>query len=495
MMTRYETTNLKHVPRPAAEASGPNKSRPSLRRGVVSILVAGCLLIVAGRGQAEPTTDLQKVFAHRDLILAFQGKGSSVPFDAGVMREVFDRIPALREGRVVVCGNSSGSILAAYYSCMGITAETVERCNQALLHADISAVKKVQNPFMATGKLLRHQKTEIPHDALREYIATALGVADWKAAGSIREVIRRSTARPRHPVLIVAANREVLENRTDVDPLLGKDYKEFDPTNYSVSWKAEVYEYYKKHPERFTADNPGLRLGPTRYIGKACTFFVDQTMFDLLSQIPPEERIADLRLMLTPRDVAVAILASASEPTYFDPVLEPELQKLTVGTQLGDTGNTTRRVYCGGWMMMMPVQDVRRMLPAARVLGTSWIQTPYPGRQLLKAWYLVDPEVALRQNVWWADLELQMSPAVKNKIILSRNITAQEEYNAGLQTAREGLNADRGLPQFVGPPKHGGPAPRAIVPSAGLGDAVDATSGDPPRLKTLRGLGPLLPKP
>lgn len=53
----------------------------------------------------------------------------------------------------------------------------------------------------------RGEPMEIKHDDLPEFIAFALGVSDWQEAGSIDEVVRRSTARPRFPCLIVACNK------------------------------------------------------------------------------------------------------------------------------------------------------------------------------------------------------------------------------------------------------------------------------------------------
>src|SRR5205823_3681409 len=108
-----------------------------------------------------------------------------------------------------------------------------------------------------------------------------------------------------------------------------------------------------------------------RYIGKAVTYFVDQSMYDLLSRIPAEERNGDLRLVKTPADLALAILASVSEPSYFDPVTETNPSKLLVGTEPGDLGPTVTRSYCGGMFMAMPVQDIRRMVPGLRVMGTG----------------------------------------------------------------------------------------------------------------------------
>ena len=55
----------------------------------------------------------QKYFSEIELLLCFQGKGSCLPYDAGVLHEAYQRLPALRNNRTIVAGNSSGSIPAA----------------------------------------------------------------------------------------------------------------------------------------------------------------------------------------------------------------------------------------------------------------------------------------------------------------------------------------------------------------------------------------------
>ena len=61
--------------------------------------------------------------------------------------------------------------------------------------------------------------------------------------------------------MIVAANKEVLDNRAPGNALSSKDLKQFDPTNFSVSWKPDVYDFYRSRPAQFARENPNLRLG------------------------------------------------------------------------------------------------------------------------------------------------------------------------------------------------------------------------------------------
>lgn len=452
------------------------------RFGTVLVAVAAAL---RATGPLAESPGAPRPLHDRTLLVCFQGKGANVPFDAGVMREAVERIPAVYDDRVIVCGNSSGAILAAFYSCFGLRPETVKACEHALLTADLTAIRRVQNVALTVGKLLRGEKTELSHEALREYVATCLGVADWKAAGSIPEVIRRSRVTPRFPALIVAANAEVLFNRGRGDPFASLDYKVYDPATGTVSWKPGVYEFYRSNPQRFRADNPGLELGPTPVIGKACTFFVDRSLFDLLSRIPPAERLGDLRLMTTPADVALAVIASCSEPTYFDAIPDWDQGKLLCGGPLGDTGTTRRRSYCGGWIQPIPAQDIRRALPQLRVFGTGRIETPFAGRHLLKAWYLVESSLPETLGQWWLDLELLIPRELQKQIISGQAGDSAMLFEAGRAVARAGLATDADRPAFVLPPVHGGPlaAPANANPlptQRGLGPLLSSAAGSPP---------------
>jgi hypothetical protein len=320
-------------------------------------------------------------------------------------------------------------------------------------------------------------------------------VQNWRQARSIDEIVRQSRVRPVFPVIIATANQEVLDNRGTGGYLARQDYKEFDPDTNDVLWKPDVYEFYRSHPERFAREHPRLTLGPDRRIGKAMTFFVDRTMYDLLSQVPVEQRQADLRLMTNAADVATAILASVSEPTYFDPIVESEPGKLLTGTKAGDLGTSRQRRYCGGFILFLPAQDARRMLPGLHVLGTGWKPNPLTVRTLLQAWYLAELRPIAQRAGWWADMELPLSPEFQ-QAILARTMTSQDEYDYGRANAQATFDQGSALPAFVTTPKFADAATGAIWPGGAIdNEAIEAGGEGPPRLKTLRGLGPLLPPP
>jgi len=428
----------------------------------------------------------------KKLMFCFQGKGSCLAYDAGVLRAVYDHVSAVRKNELIVAGNSSGSILAAYFANVGFSEASMKHAEFRLQNGGIDAIRKMENSTSKTIKLARGEPTELPHMEMKEFIAFALGVDDWRSATSIDEIVSRSTAKPRFPVVIVACNREVLDNRAPGRLLDSKNHKVFDATNFSVYWKAPVHAYFQAHPDRFAQEYPDLKLGPTPYIGKACTFFVDRSMFELLKQIPPEERMADLRLMETPVDMALAVLASVSEPTYFNPMPENDLGKILSANRLGDLENVTKRSYCGGFLVSQPVQDVKRMLPSLRVAGSGWMHNPSAARTLLSGWYLADAEDVAHLTDWWGDIQFNPPPQIRSAMS-SKTSKSTEEFNAGKQAAEIALTRDRALPVFVNQPRFYYPSESAIVPSGDTSDYLDPLDAvGNLRIKVGRGLGALL---
>jgi len=487
---------------------GGGPSSRTAGRLVAALLAAG---MMTGGGFAEPAVrhtpeQLAARFAPMELLLCFQGKGSCLPYDAGVLREAWARLPALRAGRVIVAGNSGGSIPAGYFACHGWSDATARHCEQRLMEGNRDAVRAMEDVGDKFAKLSRGQSTEIEHAELIEFIAFALGVSRWQDTRDIATVVRRSTARPVHPCLIVACNKEVLEDVHPEDRFAPGRLKEIDLATMQVSWKPEVHAWYRRHPERFREDHPDLILREDRVIGRAVTFFVDQSMHDLLARIPAAERIADLRLMTTAADVALAILASASEPTYFPVVVDPDQGRIRAAD--GPVGSLVRRrVYYGGYIISLPGQDVRRMLPGVRVLGTGWRHNPLVARRLLADWLLADCEEVAQRAEWWADLEINPDREFASHIEV-RTLSGEQEAAFGARRARELFGAgsgarppvsESGLPAFVQPPRHREAAAAAIRPAASVRGASDAemftaeTGPDGGRvLRTLRGLGPLL---
>lgn len=431
----------------------------------------------------------QKYFSEMELLLCFQGKGSCLPYDAGVLHEAYERIPALRNNRTIIAGNSSGSIPAAFFCCFGFSDANVQYAEERLKNGNRDAVRNMENVNSKISKITRGLSTEISHWEVREYIAFALGVQQWQDATSIDEIVRRSSAKPRYPCLIVAANKEVLEDKHPRGQIAAARLKEFDDTNMDVLWRSDVYEYYKRHPDRFSLDHPNLVLGPTRRIGKAVTFFVDPSMYALLSRIPEQERTADLRLMSDANDVATAILASVAEPSYFPPVVERNPKKLFASSNHPFSSTIRQRSYTGGYIISMPAQDVRRMLPGIRVLGTGWRHNPLVARVLLRNWLLADCEKVAFLSEYWSDLEVNPDYEFESHIEV-RDLTGEQEFEFGRRRAKELFNRNIGVPAFTTKPKYFYPADRAIYPSLSVEDMfLDTADGKTDRvLRTMRGM-------
>ncbi len=437
--------------------------------------------------------ELNAKFAPMELLFCFQGKGSCLPYDAGTLHEAYARIPAIRQGHTIVAGNSSGAIPAAYFGCFGFSDATVSHAESRLKYGNREAIRNMENVSNKISKIVQGKPLEIPHTDLREYVAFALGVHAWQDARTIEEIVRRSSAKPNFPCLIVACNKEILEDRHPESASTPGRLKEIDLSNMQVSWKPEVFDYYQQHPDKFRHDHPHLILGKNRHIGRAITFFVDRSMYSLLSQIPASERTADLRLMTDAADVALAILASTSEPTYFAPVVDPHPERVLVDERHNLLNSVRQRTYNGGYIISMPAQDVRRMLPGIRVLGTGWSHNPLIARTLLKNMLLADCEEIAMRSEWWADLEVNPDQEFAQHVEL-KDLTGEQEFQFGLRRARELFDSHQGLPAYVRLPTFRSPAAAAIAPLKPTNDmfAEVTNSSDQPILKTMRGIGPII---
>jgi hypothetical protein len=432
---------------------------------------------------ATAPTDLQDT----KLIWCFQGKGSSLFYDAGVASAAGRHLDALGEGRVIVTGNSSGSIWAAYFACRGFSHAAIQHLRHTASRCNLSAIRENEDVAAKVARVLTNQATEMSPDVLREAVAVALGVDDWQNCPDIRAIVKRSNWRPNHPFVIVAANHDVLSG----NPLIGASRpKIFDRDTYSVRWSDSAYSAYRKNPEKFAREHPDLELGETPHIGKGCTYFCDERTHALLSLLPYDQRLADLRLVRDAGDIAVAIQASLAEPTYFHPFVEPDPAKLTVGDQAATRAAGRRRTYCGGFIMPVVAQDLRRMLPAAHVVGTGWIGVPFLARRYLDQRFGIDVQDLHHRGNWWLDVELRPSSEVERQI-LGRRMSPAEEFGSAEREATIQFGRDGTPPLFVREPLLSRPASEAILPR-GVTPAKPVSIGDPGPLPTQRGFGPLV---
>ncbi len=386
------------------------------------------------------------------MLLSIQGKGSSAAYDLGVITRLQQELPALQSNRVVISASSSGSILAAFFCTHGFSEASVAKLTHINANLDRQAIRNNENLTNKAQKVMANQPIELSHNVLKETIAGMLEIPSFTQAETIDQMARRSPLKIVLPVVIVAANYDVVHV---VKPKLA-EYRpldrEVDYDNYSVYWTEDAYRLYQNDPQLFAKLHPDLKLGPTRYVGKASTYFCDPTMFELLSRIPEEQRLGDLRLMTEPADVALALLASVSEPTYFFPAEEIHPEKLMAGEHLGDLTNVKKRSYCGGFIMPVVAQDIRRVQPQLFTLNTGGGDLPLPVKLYLESNYLLNFDRIQRQNDWWIDLTCTVRRDIWKRMG-ARDLTDKEEFQAGYQRADECLQTGKRLPRYVHPPK------------------------------------------
>lgn len=407
------------------------------------------------------------------IILTMPGKGSSVAYDFGVISRLTEAVPALQSEQVIVTGSSSGSAVAGFFGLRGINADSLRQAQQMYDLFDRAAIRKNEDVSQKLGKLVNNEPTEMDHETLRHSLALVLGVDLKKNDLPIAEIAKRSRLSFKLPVVIVAANHEVLWDRQAASAFKCRGEKVVDYDTYSVSWHPEVHAYYQKNAAQFAKINPDLLLGNDPAIGKACTYFVTEDLYPVLARIPAAERLGDLRIMKTPQDLVLAILASVSEPTYFKPVAETDYAKLAMGDSLGSRGNSKRRLYGGGFIMPAVAHDVRRAYPDSTVLSTGSLGYPAQARQLLRTWYAVDHLILHRQNDYWVDFSATPSDQVTRKIAF-RDLNAADEFRLGQTVADEYLRQGGALPKNVIKPRL----------NFALGDDTDAGA----ILATMRGL-------
>ncbi len=456
-----------------------------------SLLIFACVANATFSSASDPANALHDAghLTGKELVFCFQGKGTSFAYDIGVAEAAFEHVSSLGEGSVIVTGSSSGSILAAYFACRGFSQASLDELKAEYQTVDVSQMRMNENVKQKMLRLATGQRSELPREVLRRLLAIVLGISNDNELGSIARVVEQSTVVPKFPFVIVAGNYEVLQNKSDSSESVTVR-RLFNLSDYSVSWSDADFQRYQLDRDAFARNYSNIQLGETPYIGKACTYFCDESTFALLSSIPENERLADLRLVQTPADLALAIQASVAEPTYFDPIEEVDYSKLHVSGALGQLGNTKRRLYCGGFIMPVVAQDLRRAVPNAHVVGTGGARLPILARSFLEDQFGIDMNRIHQRCAWWLDAQINMPESFRRQMIV-RRLPPQEEYQYGLQVARSTFAGEPHLPDFVLPPDLEFRRPvAAIVASNDETPVVDL-----PPLQTLRGFGDLVDSP
>lgn len=292
------------------------------------------------------------------LLFSFAGKGTQLAWDIGAMWATVEHL-SVPEKQVILAGNSSGSILASYFACHSLKSASIARARDLILGFDRFLVNENKGKFSAA---VFNTDPSYPHSNITPFLDKILVECDEPTSW--------------RPLAIVAANNDVLEMRRNQPGFRGFD-KVFDYRTNNVSM-------------------PGL------FVGKACTYFVNPAMFEIMNQVPYAERLCDIRMMTTLLDVKTAMLASVSEPTYFPPVVEMEPEKIVDVRGMAPR----QRWYNGGFIMNILAQDIKRPLPFLRVLGTGRSDLSSFSVRYVQKRYLADMELLTQIGKWWLDLEL-----------------------------------------------------------------------------------------
>lgn len=445
------------------------------------------------------------------LLFNIQGKGSSLAYDAGVFSEVFKTIPAVSKGEVILSANSGGSIVAAYFACHGISADSVARLKSILVDGTPrikSSVEELRSTVeLPIAKLDMVAAGKIPYidvSNLDAYIESALNIDNISQ-------LKQSPCKFEVPFVIVAGNYEVVHNISpsfdfekmqraqggarDPKPgitISGRDEKIFSRKDFSVSWKKNAFEavtqLFTQSFPTFSKERPDIAVGKTPYIGRACTYFASKEMFEVLAEIPFEQRLCDLRLTDDPESLALAIRASAAEPTYFYPIEDPTPSKLLVGKgPLGDLGLSKKRSYWGGFVMPMVAGDIRRRLPHLRVLGSGWARMDTIAVKIISSLVLVDSTEVSKATEYWADSEFVPSSNYLDKIKKAAGGRPDHgtEYETGRARAEQCLTLEKQkkkpclpenilIPEWDGPvfPSEAFPDDEPLERGRGLGDLI-----------------------
>ena len=353
------------------------------------------------------------------FIYAFQGKGTHVTWDIGGAKAAYERIPTLRQetnrtglarGDVVVTGNSSGSVLAAWFTCRGFTAESIRDAQTIMSQFPPELVKE------STSEKILEILAAIKQG--REF-----GSSINSMIPMVETITGKGSCVPQLPTVITASNQDINDRRGWLASPIAQT-RTFDMGDFS---------YFE--------NRYGANYRPVK-IGKVCTYFADPVMFRyLVENVSSEERLCDVRLMETAEDVKLAVLASIAEPTYFLPIGETTDAKLI--RYMAPAVERKPRVYNGGFSMPGVMQDVKRLFPLSKALASGRWDYSTTENTVMKTWYDVDLNDVQEVSRWWADLEVFPTEAEKTSLLerpdnLTGSALSQRyayEMNLGYQRA------------------------------------------------------------
>ncbi len=319
--------------------------------------------------------------ANDPMILSFFGKSVHLAFDIGVMKAAIQKVPAVKRNDTVLAGNSSGSLLAAYYSCWGVSEQSTREVEAIVRNFDYSLINAGTRSKMF-ALLMGRKIREYPHSNINPLIDSLLNRNGKRCE-------------PKGPLMIGAANGDVLKSHDD------KIYNEVDN---SISFRG-------------------------RNLGKACTYFVTAPVLEKLLQVPERQRRCELRKIENYEDLKFALFASASEPTFFPKMEETNISKIVDSSVPNHAG----RNYIGGYLTWGMAEDYKRSSPGSYAMGS--LTKHFSGKidNLLKSWYTISPTEAMKRGERSMDFQLKPDQIEWDEAIPD----TEALFNSGCNIAKE----------------------------------------------------------
>lgn len=312
-------------------------------------------------------------YSDQRLVITLPGMGTAFSWNIGSVHAMYEALDLVRQNQVIFAGDSGGAVPALYFSCRGLSPESIRDAERLVIkfRPEISNEDK----YSKLIKLFLKVATEFPDTELMEHIA---------------EVIPDG-CRPNLPFIIPVGNSEVIERRLAIWPQSDLDlfslaklpFKARPPRTLVGT---RVLKHRQMDPFTYWVNETDDHGTPIKHIGKACTYLVSPSIFEVLRKVDEEDRLCDLRLIEDAEDMRVAMRWAVGETTYNDPLGEnPKyFQEKNISQQsLVDQGKLLiskaqlayapfERLYNGG--LIMPGSVVRefiRMNKDFRVLSSG----------------------------------------------------------------------------------------------------------------------------
>jgi hypothetical protein len=342
-----------------------------------------------------------------NVLIAFEFKGSRVAYDVGVLSALYPHLDARRIGKTIFTGSSSGSILAAFFACNGLSSATIAKAEALIPAFDPNVIGE--------------------HDPLK-FIKVLSGVDPSQDASVLDHVLllatNQGTCVPKHPFAIVASNDEILR-----DTLPGTRRPALSKTlNF--------------------ANMDVIDIATQKNLGKGCTYFTNTAGAEYLTKVPAERRLCDIRLVSDADELLLAIHASIAEPTYFKAIDEPNPSAFI------EREPPSGRRYQGGLPLPAVVQDFKIADPRLVSVASGGNYFPRAVNRWLANMYLVDINRRWVETNWWYDFKVQAGHDQWAAINRS-NITTSELIKLGRDTFANCFKANTCAPKLMLEPSGG----------------------------------------